>query len=185
MLLLASQSPRRRELLKMLDIDFRIVELKDIEENYPADLDPMLVPEYLSKLKAGAYSSQLNPDDILITADTVVILDNEIIGKPHDLEDARRMLSKLSGRTHKVVTGVTLSSTKKSVTFSSVTDVRFAEISQEEIDLYVSKYHPLDKAGAYGIQEWIGAVGIEGIVGSFYNVMGLPVYRLYKELLLF
>lgn len=185
MLLLASKSPRRRELLKMLDMPFEIVDLKDVDESYPDDLDKEKVPEFLSRLKADAYRSCLNEDNILITADTVVILDNEIIGKPENLEDAKCMLRKLSGRVHKVITGVTLSSQKKSVTFSTVTDVTFAPLSDAEINFYVDTYRPLDKAGAYGIQEWIGAVGVAGINGSFYNVMGLPVHRLYNELLLF
>ena len=185
MLLLASKSPRRRELLKMLDLPFRIIELKNVDESFPPELDKEKVPEYLSRLKADAYRDVINEDEILITADTVVIIDNEIVGKPKSLEDAKQMLSKLSGKTHKVVTGVTLTSTKKAVTFSTVTAVSFARLSEAEIDYYVEKYKPLDKAGAYGIQEWIGAVGVAGIDGSFYNVMGLPVHRLYNELLLF
>lgn len=185
MLLLASKSPRRRELLKMLDMPFEIVEIKDVEEVYPADLQKDKVPEFLSRLKAAAYTPLLKEDDVLITADTVVIIDEEIIGKPSDIADAKAMLRKLSGRVHKVVTGVTLTSTKKSVTFSTVTDVSFAPLSESEIDFYVDTYRPLDKAGAYGIQEWIGAVGVAAINGSFYNVMGLPVHRLYNELLLF
>lgn len=185
MLLLASKSPRRRELLKMLDIPFEIVEIKDVEERFQADMEAEKVPEYLSRLKATAYNTNLKADDILVTADTVVILEGEIIGKPKNAEDAKKMLGKLSGKTHKVVTGVTLSSQKKSVTFSTVTDVRFASLTEDNIDYYVEKYQPLDKAGAYGIQEWIGAVGVEGIDGSFYNVMGLPIYRLYRELLKF
>lgn len=185
MILLASKSPRRRELIKMLDVAFRVVELKDVEERYPDNLAPMKVPEYLSKLKATAYTPELKEGEILLTADTVVLLEDEIIGKPASLEDAKQMLNKLSGKTHKVVTGVTLSTIKKSVTFSSVTDVRFANLSWEEINYYVDTYKPLDKAGAYGIQEWIGAVGIEAIDGSFYNVMGLPIHQLYRRLLLF
>lgn len=181
-LLLASQSPRRRELLKMLDLPFEIVNIKDVKEDYPADLEKIKVPEFLSRLKSKAYLSNLEENDVLITADTVVILDDEIIGKPKDLEDAKRMLSKLSGRVHTVVTGVTLTSSKKSATFSTVTDVTFASLSKEEINYYVETYHPLDKAGAYGIQEWIGAAGVKGIDGSYYNVMGLPVHRLYIEL---
>ena len=185
MLLLASKSPRRRELIKMLDIPFRTVELKDIEEIYSSDLPKEKVPEFLSRLKAEAYFSELKEGDILITADTVVLLDDEIIGKPGDAEEAKEMLSKLSGKIHRVVTGVTITSTKKSVTFSSITEVTFSSLTSDEIEYYVSTYNPLDKAGAYGIQEWIGAVGISGIRGSYYNVMGLPVNRLYKELLLF
>lgn len=185
MLLLASKSPRRRELLKMLDLPFEIVDGKDVDESYPASLEAEKVPEFLSRIKADAYSPYLKDDDILITADTVVILDGEIIGKPKDLEDAKRMLAKLSGKVHKVATGVTLTDMKKSVTFSTVTDVTFAPLTSEEISFYVDNFRPLDKAGAYGIQEWIGAVGVARIEGSFYNVMGLPVHRLYNELLLF
>lgn len=182
MLLLASKSPRRRELLKMLDIPFELVELKNIREEYPADLPLENVPEFLSRLKADSYKEELQDDDILITADTVVIVNGQLIGKPRDLAEAKEMLGKLSGNVHKVITGVTLSSTKKSATFSVVTDVEFAPLSESEISYYVDTYKPLDKAGAYGIQEWIGAVGIAGIRGSYYNVMGLPVHRLYNEL---
>lgn len=185
MLLLASKSPRRRELLKMLDFNFRIVDIRDVEEKYPEELESKKVPEYLSRLKANAYVSELREDDILITADTVVILGKEIIGKPRNLNEAKKMLHKLSGRVHHVVTGVTISSVFKTVTFSVVTEVEFDALSEEDINYYVDKYKPLDKAGAYGIQEWIGVVGVAGIKGSFYNVMGLPVHRLYKELLLF
>lgn len=168
----------------MLNIPFKIVEI-DIDEKYPKELPAEEVPEYLSKLKSSAYLENLEDNDILITADTVVILDNEIIGKPHDEEEAKRMLRKLSGRVHRVVTGVTLTGKKKSATFSTVTDVTFAPLTDAEIDFYVDTYKPFDKAGAYGIQEWIGAVGVAGINGSYYNVMGLPVHRLYNELLLF
>lgn len=185
MLLLASKSPRRRELLKMLDVPFQIINLKDVNEEYPGELSKEKVPEFLSNLKAQAYMTDLKDDDILLTADTVVILEGEIIGKPRTEWDAKNMLRKLSGKIHQVVTGVTLASTKKTVTFSTVTDVTFAPLSENEIDYYVEKYHPLDKAGAYGIQEWIGAVGVAGIKGSFYNVMGLPIHRLYNELLIF
>ncbi|MCH5217127.1 MAG: septum formation protein Maf [Muribaculaceae bacterium] len=182
MLYLASKSPRRRELLKMLDVPFEIVEGREVEENFPADLPAEEVPTFLSRLKATAYLPDLKEGDILITADTIVLLEGEIIGKPRTLDDARAMLHKLSGKTHKVITGVSLTSIKKSATFSVVTDVEFASLSYDDIDYYVSSYRPLDKAGAYGIQEWIGAVGVAGIRGSFYNVMGLPVHRLHKEL---
>lgn len=185
MFLLASKSPRRRELLKMLDIPFEIIEIKDVEETYPPELAKEKVPEFLSKLKADAYLEYLQDEDILITADTVVIIDNEIIGKPASLKEAKEMLHKLSGKIHKVITGVTVTSIKKSVTFSTVTDVEFSHLSDDSIDFYVDTYRPLDKAGAYGIQEWIGAIGVAGIKGSFYNVMGLPVHRLYHELQLF
>lgn len=185
MLLLASKSPRRHELLKMLEIPFKIVTVKDVEETFPSSLPPEEVPGYLSKLKAKAYMPNLNSEDILLTADTIVLLDNEILGKPTSLEDAKNMLCKLSGRKHKVITGVTISNKAKSVTFSSVTDVYFSILTNEAIDFYVDNFQPMDKAGAYGIQEWIGAIGIQRIDGSFYNVMGLPIHRLYKELLLF
>ncbi len=180
--ILASNSPRRRELLGMLDIPFEIAESRDIEETYPADLDPEKVPEFLSRLKAEAYSDSITPDNILITADTVVICGNEILGKPASGEDAVDMLMKLSGRSHKVVTGVCVTSAGYQESFSTVTIVEFDSLRADEIEYYVSHYSPLDKAGAYGIQEWIGAVGVKGIDGSFYNVMGLPVNRLYNVL---
>ena len=185
MLLLASRSPRRRELLKLLNIPFTIVDLKDVEESYSPDLSPEKIPEFLSKLKAEAYSDSLLDDDILITADTVVLLEDKILGKPGNLDEARNMLNALSGKTHKVITGVTLTTKQTSVTFSSVTEVKFSHLSPIDIDFYVENFRPLDKAGAYGIQEWIGAIGVESINGSFYNVMGLPVHKLYHELLSF
>lgn len=185
MILLASQSPRRRELLKILRLPFRTVDIKDVEEVYDPSLPAEEVPCFLSRLKASAYTDSLNDDDILVTADTVVILRGEILGKPADLKEAVDMLRKLSGQTHKVVTGVTITTKDTSATFSSVTEVKFAELSDADIDYYINIFHPLDKAGAYGIQEWIGAVGIERIEGSYYNVMGLPVHRLYKELIPF
>ena len=181
-LLLASKSPRRQELIKMLEIPYSVVSLGDVDEVYPPDKCPDEVAAYLSKLKASAYKNILNEDEILVTADTIVMIDKEILGKPRDLEDAKRILMKLSGKVHRVITGVTLTSKEKSVTFSTITDVYFAHLSKEHIDFYVEKFKPLDKAGAYGIQEWIGAVGINRIDGSFYNVMGLPVHQLYKEL---
>lgn len=180
--LLASKSPRRQELLKMLDIDFEIVSIGEVEEIYPADLPVEKVPEFLSRLKSNAYKKNLKEGEILITADTVVILDGKIYGKPKDNTDACDMLRALSGRTHQVITGVTLADKNKSVTFATVTDVEFAPLSDSQIEYYVSNFKPLDKAGAYGIQEWIGAVGVKGIRGSFYNVMGLPVHSLYNEL---
>lgn len=180
--ILASNSPRRRELLGMLDIPFEIAESRDIEETYPADMDPEKVPEFLSRLKAEAYSDSITPDNILITADTVVICGNEILGKPASGKDAVDMLMKLSGRSHKVVTGVCVTSAGYQESFSTVTIVEFDSLRADEIEYYVSHYSPLDKAGAYGIQEWIGAVGVKGIDGSFYNVMGLPVNRLYNVL---
>lgn len=183
-ILLASNSPRRRELLGMLVPDFSLAVAKDVDESYPATLKPEKVPEYLSRLKAEAYADDLEAGQLLITADTVVILDGTILGKPKDRDDAMAMLRSLSGREHTVVTGVTLTSHegKKSDTFAVSTKVRFAAIAEEEISEYVGRYTPYDKAGSYGIQEWIGAAAIEGIDGSFYNVMGLPLHALYIHL---
>ena len=181
-ILLASKSPRRRELLAGCGIDFEIAEGRDTEECFPADMPLGEVAEYLSKVKSDAYADTLTEGDILITADTVVIASGEILGKPKDREDAARMLRLLSGAEHEVVTGVTLRSIGKCESFSSVSKVCFRALSKEEIDHYIDTFKPYDKAGAYGIQEWIGYVAISGIVGSFYNVMGLPVQRLWVEL---
>ena len=185
-LILASASPRRRELLAACDLDFTLAEKFECEECYPADLATEKVAEYLSQLKSNAYPHALGEKDILLTADTVVILGNKILGKPHSEAEAVEMISSLSGATHKVVTGVTLRTAKQTISFSAESLVSFRSLDEEEVRYYVKKYRPLDKAGAYGIQEWIGYIGIEGIEGSFYNVMGLPVQRLYtalKELL--
>ncbi|MBO7300931.1 MAG: septum formation protein Maf [Tidjanibacter sp.] len=181
-ILLASKSPRRRELLAGCGIAFEITEGRDAEECFPADMPLGEVAEYLSKIKSDAYADTLTEGDILITADTVVIASDEILGKPKDREDAARMLRLLSGAEHEVVTGVTLRATGKCESFSSVSKVRFRGLTEEEIYHYIDTYKPYDKAGAYGIQEWIGYVAISGIVGSFYNVMGLPVQRLWVEL---
>lgn len=182
-LLLASHSPRRRELLGMLGVDFDIAEIIEVEESYPADLPVESVAQYLSAKKGEAYTNAMKPDDVIITADTVVIVGDEILGKPSSEEKAREMLTKLSGKSHKVITGVTISTPAGKCSFSATTKVTFDNLSEEEINYYIEKYQPYDKAGAYGIQEWIGAVGIEGIEGSYYNVMGLPVHQLYKHLL--
>lgn len=182
MLLLASTSPRRRELLKMITPDFEIAPGRDVEEVYPASLPLEEVPVYLSRLKASAYIADLKDDDILITADTVVILDGEILGKPHSRDEAVGMLMKMQGKTHIVVTGVTLTTSSGHSSFANRTEVDFDTLSRQEIEHYVDKYRPYDKAGAYGIQEWIGAAAIIGIRGSFYNVMGLPVHTLYLKL---
>lgn len=181
-IILGSNSPRRRELLAGLDLSFDVHVIPGLEENYPDSLQPQEIPVFLSKQKAEAYLSTLEDQVLLITADTIVWNETEVIGKPKDREDAIRMLRSLSGYEHQVVTGVCLTTTKKQETFSVVSSVRFASLTDEEIIYYVDKYKPFDKAGAYGIQEWIGYVGVESISGSFYNVMGLPVQRLYQEL---
>lgn len=181
-IILGSNSPRRRELLAGLDLSFDVHVIPGLEENYPDSLQPQEIPVFLSKQKAEAYLSTLEDQVLLITADTIVWNETELIGKPKDREDAIRMLRSLSGHEHQVVTGVCLTTTKKQETFSVVSSVRFASLTDEEIIYYVDKYKPFDKAGAYGIQEWIGYVGVESISGSFYNVMGLPVQRLYQEL---
>ena len=178
--ILGSGSPRRKELLAGLGIDFRVEVMKGIEETYPADLAVEEIPLYLSQLKAHAYQPQ--PGDMIITADTVVILHGKVIGKPKDEADAKHMLAQLSGNVHTVVTGVTVSTHDRVESFSCISKVEFAPLTAEEIDYYVKKYRPFDKAGSYGIQEWIGYMGIKGISGSFYNVMGLPVQRLYAML---
>ena len=181
-LILASASPRRRELLAACDIAFTLAERFECEECYPADLAADKVAEYLSQLKSEAYPHPLNEGDILLTADTVVIAEGEILGKPKDNADAERMLKMWSGATHKVVTGVTLRTAQRTLSFSAESLVSFRTLKEEEVAYYIEQYRPLDKAGAYGIQEWIGYVAIERIEGSFYNVMGLPVQRLYVEL---
>lgn len=181
-LLLASGSPRRRELLDSLGIKVEHAQLHDVDESYPADMSPMKVPEYLSRLKSQAYRSELAGDEVLVTADTVVVLDGKVLGKPVDEVEAKAMLRSLSGRVHQVVTGVTLATSSSSVTFSEVTDVEFDTLSDSEIDYYVANFKPFDKAGAYGIQEWIGYVGVKGIRGDYYNVMGLPVNSLCRHL---
>lgn len=181
-IILGSNSPRRRELLAGLDLSFDVHVIPGLEENYPDSLQPQEIPVFLSKQKAEAYLPTLEDQVLLITADTIVWNETEVIGKPKDREDTIRMLRSLSGHEHQVVTGVCLTTTKKQETFSVVSSVRFASLTDEEIIYYVDKYKPFDKAGAYGIQEWIGYVGVESISGSFYNVMGLPVQRLYQEL---
>ncbi len=181
--ILASGSPRRRELLAMLDVDFTVDTSRPVDEVVPDGLSADEVPAYLSRLKAQPWIDTLQQDQVLVTADTVVILDGEVIGKPIDEDDARAILTRLQGRTHTVTTGVTLViAGRQPHTFSETTEVDFAPLTAEEIDYYVRRYRPLDKAGAYGIQEWIGAVAVKGLRGSFYNVMGLPVNRLYREL---
>lgn len=185
-LLLASQSPRRQQLLTDLGVPFTVRTKPGIEENYPDTLPASDVAVFLSELKAKAFASELSePNTILITADTVVVLGDEVLGKPTDKADALATLQKLSGKEHEVITGVSLTSAEKQVSFSCSTSVFFKELSQAEIEYYVDNYKPFDKAGAYGIQEWIGYIGVERIDGSYFNVMGLPIQRLYQELLAF
>ncbi len=181
-IILGSQSPRRQELLRGLDIDFVVRTIDGLEEHYPETLQGAEIPLFLARQKAAAFLPTLTDDDLLITADTIVWLDGRVYGKPTDATDARRMLHTLAGRTHEVITGVCLTSTKRQEAFSATTQVTFAQFSDAEIDYYVEKYRPFDKAGSYGVQEWIGYIGVESIAGSFYNVMGLPVQRLYNVL---
>ena len=181
-IILASNSPRRKELLAGLDLQFEVRVLQDIDESYPHDLPTLKIAEFISKKKANAYVETMADDELVITADTVVILGDEVMGKPHDEADAKRMLGELSGRTHQVATGVTLSTKERQMSFSVVTDVTFKQLSADEIDYYVRTYHPMDKAGAYGIQEWIGYIGVTALKGSYFNVMGLPVQRIYEAL---
>ncbi|MGN0214661.1 MAG: Maf-like protein [Muribaculaceae bacterium] len=180
--ILASNSPRRRELLAGLGVEFEVKTLSGIDESYPCDLEPDMISQYISQKKADAYKSLIVDNEMVITSDTIVLLDGKVYGKPTDEADACNMLAELSGRTHKVITGVCINTLERSSTFHVVTEVEFASLSSDEIEYYVSRFKPLDKAGAYGIQEWIGSVAVRGINGSFYNVMGLPVQRLYAEL---
>lgn len=179
---LASNSPRRKQLLEQLGVNFTTRVLSGIDESYPQDLPVEEIAEYISQKKATAYCERMTEDELVITADTIVVCGNKVMGKPKDSEDACDMLRELSGRTHKVVTGVTITTKDKTISFSTITEVDFAELTEKEITYYVETYKPLDKAGAYGIQEWIGCVGVSGMKGSYYNVMGLPIFRLYQEL---
>jgi septum formation protein len=182
-IILASNSPRRRELLGGLGIPFKVKVLPDIAERYPEELPVEEIAEYIACEKAAAYSQVMAPDDLVITADTVVIARGEVMGKPVDASDARRMLQKLSGCSHQVVTGVCLTTRQVQRHFSVTTNVTFKQLSDEEIAYYIEHYRPFDKAGAYGIQEWIGYIGVTGLEGSYFNVMGLPVQRIYTELM--
>lgn len=181
-IILASNSPRRKELLGGLGITYEVKTLPDIDESYPEDLDAEEIPLHIARNKADAYRSMMQPNELIVTADTIVWLDGMVLGKPKDEADACRMLRCLSGKTHQVVTGVCLTTLEKQRCFATVTDVTFAELTEEEINYYVSRYRPLDKAGAYGIQEWIGYIGVQNISGSYFNVVGLPIQRLYTEL---
>lgn len=181
-IILASNSPRRKLLLSGLDIDYEVKTLPDIDESYPADLQGADIPLFISQEKANAYRPLIQPNELIITADTIVWLKGKAIGKPKDKAEAVAMLHQLSGNTHQVFTGVTLTTKEWQRSFSAKSDVTFSTLSDEEIDYYVEKYSPLDKAGAYGAQEWIGYIGVEHMNGSYFNVMGLPIQRLYKEL---
>lgn len=184
-LVLGSQSPRRHELLKGLDITFEQHAMPDIDESYPEGLPPVDIPLFIAKEKAKAYLPGMRSNTLLITADTVVFSDNGILGKPKDKDDAIRMLEILSGREHSVITGVAITTLERQTAFTAESRVRFTALTREEIEYYIERYRPYDKAGSYGVQEWIGYVGIEHIEGSFYNVMGMPVHRLYHELISF
>ncbi len=181
-IILGSQSPRRQELLHGLDVNFTVNVIAGLEENYPATLQGEEIPMFLAQQKAEAYLNSLTPKDMLITADTIVWLDGIVYGKPKDEADAKKMLRALSGKTHDVITGVCVTTTERQETFAAISKVMFASFSDDEINYYIEKYQPIDKAGSYGVQEWIGYIGVEHIDGSFYNVMGLPVQRLYTLL---
>ncbi len=185
MILLGSQSPRRRELMAGLDMPFTAFTI-DADESYPPSLQGAEIPMYISRAKAHAYAGEIRTDDVLITADTIVWLDAQVLGKPHDLQQACAMLRALSGRTHQVYTGVTMvrniHGQLQEEVFSDVTDVTFRTLSEEEIQYYVQKYKPLDKAGAYGVQEWIGYIGVTALHGSYFNVMGFPIEKVYERL---
>ena len=181
-IILASNSPRRRELLRGLDIDFEVDTGNNFNENYSIDVPHRQVPVLMSEGKSHGFHRDLRENEILITSDTMVLCGEEVLGKPHSRDDAVRMLKSLSGNEHIVVTAVTIRDAHREETFTDTTKVHFRELDEDEIDYYLDKYRPYDKAGAYGVQEWIGYVGISGIEGSFYTVMGFPVLRVYQEL---
>lgn len=183
-IILASQSPRRRELLALMDVKFTVADRYDVEEVCPAAITAEEAAWFISKLKAEKYPFPLADNDLIITADTLVILDNKMYGKPKDREDAINVLKKLSGKTHHVITGVTLKTKGVTQSFSEKTDVTFKSLKEEDIIYYVDNYAPYDKAGAYAVQEWIGAVGVSSVGGSYFNIMGLPTDTLYGQLML-
>ena len=184
-IVLASNSPRRRELLGGLGIDFTVKVIGGIDESWPRELKGQDIPLYISREKAAPYKESIGPDELVITADTIVYVDGQVLGKPADKADARRMLRLISGRWHEVITGVTLMTAERERSFAVTTKVKFCSLTDDEISSYVESGLPMDKAGAYGIQEWIGYVGVEAIEGSYFNVVGLPVQRLYRELISF
>lgn len=181
-IILASNSPRRKELMSGLGVDYIVRTLPDVDESYPTTLVGAEIPEYISREKADAYREMIQPGELLITADTIVWLDGKVLGKPESKEGAVEMLRALSGKLHQVFTGVCLTTTEWQKCFSASSDVTFDVLTEDEIQYYVDKYQPMDKAGAYGVQEWIGYVGVKSISGSFYNIMGLPIQKLYGEL---
>lgn len=181
-IILASNSPRRHELLKGIGINFEVKTIPNVDESYPASLPAVEVAKFIADKKSQAYESLLNTNELIITADTVVIVDNLVLGKPKDRSEAVAMLRLLSSKTHQVLTGVCILTKENKVIFDTETRVRFAQLSDDEIAYYVDGFKPFDKAGAYGVQEWIGYVAVEAMEGSYFNVMGLPVQRLYREL---
>ncbi|WP_291102419.1 MULTISPECIES: Maf-like protein [unclassified Dysgonomonas] len=181
-IILASYSPRRKELLSGLNIPYEVNTLPNIDESYPDNLIGEDIAIYIAKEKANAYLDQLDDNTLLITADTIVLLDGKVYGKPSDDTDAKQMLRDLSGKTHQVITGVSITTKEKQESFGVSSEVRFAKLEDDEIEYYVSNYKPFDKAGAYGVQEWIGYIAVEYISGSYFNIMGLPIQRLYREL---
>ena len=184
-IVLASNSPRRRELLAGLGVDFTVKVIGGIDESWPRELKGQDIPLYISREKAAPYKESIGPDELVITADTIVYVDGQVLGKPADKADARRMLRLISGRWHEVITGVTLMTAERERSFAVTTKVKFCSLTDDEINSYVESGLPMDKAGAYGIQECIGYVGVEAIDGSYFNVLGLPVQRLYRELINF
>ena len=181
-IILASNSPRRRQLLAGLDVDFEVKVIPGIEENVPEGTPVELIAETLARQKAEPYKPNIDDGELVLTADTIVVVDGEVLGKPVDEEEAKAMLHKISGKTHKVITGVCFTTRAHQHSFSVFTDVTFKTLPENEIEYYVSHYHPTDKAGAYGIQEWIGYVGVKRLEGSYFNVMGLPVQRIWEEI---
>lgn len=179
--ILASKSPRRQELLKGLCIDFEI-RTKDIDESYPNHLQEAEIPSFISEKKAAAFADDLEADELLITSDTVVCLNGKVLEKPKSLNEGKQMLRELSGQTHTVYSAVCLLDTKKKIVFCDQTEVTFKPLDEEEIEFYINQFQPLDKAGAYGVQEWIGYIAIQKMTGSYYTVMGMPMHLLYDEL---
>lgn len=180
-IVLGSASPRRQELLRGINLNFEVLPM-NVDESYPPDLNGVEIPMYLAEKKADAYKNMLNDELMVITADTIVFLDGKVLGKPVDKADAFKMLQRLSGKTHQVITGVCISTNLRRRTFHTISEVKFARLNDAEIDYYLEHYAPYDKAGSYGVQEWIGFIAVENINGSYFNVMGLPIQRLYNEL---